>query len=127
MELAIESIGELVDYSDIVVSVENMPERFSFLGNNVEELERIQNETGCGLTIDVGHGNTCGNCEEFLDLKNISYCHLNDNNGVKDQHVTLGEGTLDLNLLKKVDKGIIELNNFDNVLKSKEVIKNLLK
>ena len=29
--------------------------------------------------------------------------------------------------LKKVDKGIIELNNFDNVLKSKEVIKNLLK
>ena len=127
LELAIESIGELVDYSDIVVSVENMPERFSFLGNKVEELERIQNETGCGLTIDVGHGNTCGNCEKFLDLKNISYCHLNDNNGVKDQHVTLGEGTLDLNLLKKVDKGIIELNNFDNVLKSKEVIKNLLK
>ena len=41
--------------------------------------------------------------------------------------ITLGEGTLDLNLLKKVDKGIIELNNFDNVLKSKEVIKNLLK
>lgn len=127
LELAIESIGELVDYSDIVVSVENMPERFSFLGNKVEELERIQNETGCGLTIDVGHGNTCENCEEFLDLKNISYCHLNDNNGVKDQHITLGEGTLDLNLLKKVDKGIIELNNFDNVLKSKEVIKNLLK
>ena len=49
------------------------------------------------------------------------------NGGIKDQHITLGEGTLDLNLLKKVDKGIIELNNFDNVLKSKEVIKNLLK
>lgn len=127
LELAIESIGELVDYSDIIVSVENMPKRFSFLGNKVEELERIQNETGCGLTVDVGHGNTCGNCEDFLDLKNISYCHLNDNNGIKDQHITLGEGTLDLNLLKKVDKGIIELNNFDNVLKSKEVIKNLLK
>ena len=30
-------------------------------------------------------------------------------------------------VFKKVDKGIIELNNFDNVLKSKEVIKNLLK
>lgn len=46
MELAIESIGELVDYSDIVVSVENMPERFSFLGNKVEELERIQMKLG---------------------------------------------------------------------------------
>ena len=69
--------------------------------------------------------NTCGNLEEMLNLKNISYCHLNDNDGVKDQHITLGEGTLDLNLLKKIDTAIIELNNFDNVLKSKEVIENL--
>ncbi len=101
LEIAIESIGELVGYSDITVSVENMPNRFSFLANRVEELERIQNETGCGLTIYVEHGNTCENCEEFLDLKNISYCHLNDNNSLKDQHITLGEGTLDLNLFKK--------------------------
>ena len=39
--------------------------------------------------------------------------------------ITLGEGTLDLNLLKKIDTAIIELNNFDNILKSKEVIDNL--
>ena len=29
---------------------------------------------------------------------------------------------VDLELLKKVKKGIIELNNFDNILKSKKVI-----
>ena len=63
----------------------------------------------------------------MLELKNISYCHLNDNNGIKDQHITLGEGTLDLELLKKVKKGIIELNNFDNILKSKKVIESLFK
>ena len=125
LELAAESVGEIIDGTNVEISVENMPVREKFLANKVEELEMIQNETGCSLTIDTGHGNTCGNLEEMLDLKNITYCHLNDNDGVKDQHITLGEGTLNLNLLKKIDTAIIELNNFDNILKSREVIEKL--
>ena len=125
MEFAIESVGNIIDNTNVEISVENMPVRGKFLGNTVEEIEMIQEATGCSLTIDTGHGNTCGNLEEMLNLKNISYCHLNDNDGVKDQHITLGEGTLDLNLLKKIDTAIIELNNFDNILKSKKVIDNL--
>lgn len=125
LEFTVESVGEIIDNTNVEVSVENMPVRGKFLGNTVEEIEMIQRETGCSLTIDTGHGNTCGNLEEMLSLKNISYCHLNDNNGVKDQHITLGEGTLDLNLLKRIDTAIIELNNFENILKSKEVIDNL--
>ena len=125
LELAVESVGEIIDATNVEVSVENMPVRGKFLANTVEELEMIQNETGCSLTIDTGHGNTCGNLEEMLSLKNISYCHLNDNDGVRDQHIALGDGTMDLNLLKKIDTAIIELNNFDNVLKSKKVIDNL--
>ena len=125
LEMAIESIGEIIDNTDVEVSVENMPVREKFLANKVEEIEMIQEQTGCSLTIDTGHGNTCGNLEEMLSLKNISYCHLNDNDGVRDQHITLGDGTMDLNLLKKIDTAIIELNNFDNILKSKKVIDNL--
>lgn len=125
LEFAVESIGEIIDNTNVEISVENMPVRGKFLGNTVEEIEMIQEATGCSLTIDTGHGNTCGNLEEMLSLKNISYCHLNDNDGLKDQHITLGEGTLDLSLLKKIDTAIIELNNFDNILKSKEVIDNL--
>ncbi|WP_292475132.1 sugar phosphate isomerase/epimerase family protein [Methanosphaera sp.] len=125
LNLAIESIGEIMDQSNVEISIENMPVRKSFLANNVDELEMIQNETGCKLTIDTGHANTCNNLVEMLNLKNISYCHLNDNDGLHDQHITLGEGTLDLNLLKKIDNGVIELNNFENVLKSKTVINNL--
>lgn len=125
LEIAVESIGEIIDNTNVEVSVENMPVRDKFLGNMVEEIEMIQEETGCSLTIDTGHGNTCGNLEEMLSLKNISYCHLNDNDGVKDQHIAIGDGTLDLNLLKKIDTAIIELNDFDNILKSKKVIENL--
>ncbi|WP_295029873.1 sugar phosphate isomerase/epimerase [uncultured Methanobrevibacter sp.] len=125
LEIAVESIGEIIDNTNVEVSVENMPVRGKFLGNMVEEIEMIQEETGCSLTIDTGHGNTCGNLEEMLSLKNISYCHLNDNDGVKDQHIAIGDGTLDLNLIKKIDTAIIELNDFDNILKSKKVIENL--
>lgn len=125
LEIAVESIGEIIDNTNVEVSVENMPVHGKFLGNMVEEIEIIQEETGCSLTIDTGHGNTCGNLEEMLSLKNISYCHLNDNDGVKDQHIAIGDGTLDLNLLKKIDTAIIELNDFDNILKSKKVIENL--
>ena len=125
MLYSIASIGEIIDNSNVAISVENMPVRGKFLGNTVEEIERIQEETGCYLTIDTGHGNTCGNLEEMLNLKKISYCHLNDNDGKKDQHIALGDGTMDLKLLKKIDTAIIELNNFDNILKSQEVIRKL--
>ena len=127
LEIACESISELVDYSkNVIISVENMPIRQTFLGNKIEEIEMFKNECGCRLTIDLGHGNTTGNNNELLDLKDITYCHLNDNDGVKDQHIPLGDGTLNLELLKKVKKGIIELNNFNNILKSKKVIENII-
>lgn len=123
LEFACESISQLVDYAEnVIISVENMPVRPVFLGNTIEELEMFKSECGCGITIDVGHGNTTQNNEELLELKDITYCHLNDNNGIKDQHIPLGDGTLDLKLLKKVKRGIIELNDFNNVLKSKKVI-----
>lgn len=127
-EIAIESVGELVDYGkekNVIVSVENMPNRAKFLGTTPEDIERISKGSGSNITIDTGHANTTEYCSEFFDLKNISYFHLNDNDGIKDQHVSLGEGTLDLELLKKVNKGILELNTFEKVLKSQKVISNI--
>lgn len=125
LDLAIESIAEIMDQSNVEISVENMPVRKSFLANTLEEMEFIQKSTGCSLTIDTGHANTTDNLDELLKLDDISYCHLNDNHGLRDEHIALGEGTLDLCLLKKIDYGIIELNNFSDVLKSKDVIKKL--
>ena len=130
LALATQSVSQCMDYkkeinSDVKISIENLPERFSFLCNKPEELEAIQEETNCSITIDTGHANTCESPEDFFNLKHIEYFHLNDNNGEKDQHLPLGDGTLNLSLLKKVNKGIIELSNYDDVLKSKKIIENL--
>ena len=125
LDLAIESIGQIMDNSNVEISVENMPVRKSFLANTIDELELIQNATGCNLTIDTGHANTTNNLSELLELNNISYCHMHDNDGLHDEHIALGNGTLELDLLKRIDYGIIELNNFDDVLKSKNIIDNL--
>ncbi len=108
----------------VIFSVENMPNKFSFLGNSPEEHAQIVNNIESNSTIDWGHANTCKNPEKFLNAPNISYFHLNDNEGIKDQHLPLGKGTVDFSseFLKKVKKGIIELNSYENVLKSKEFL-----
>lgn len=126
----VESINTCMNYIDdndinVNLSIENLPKRFNYLGNKTEELEYIQENTGCQITIDTGHANTCENTSEFFELNNIIYYHIHDNNGIKDQHLILGEGNLDLDLLKNIENGIIELNTYEKVLKTKSILENL--
>ena len=107
-------------------SIENMANNIKYLANSVEEHERIVNEVGSSATIDWGHANTCEKSEDFLNISRISYFHLSDNDGERDQHLPLGEGRGDFSkeFLKNVDKGIIELNSYGNILKGKEFLLN---
>ena len=129
LKLTTTSIKECVEYAEGMetkVSVENMPGKPKFLCTKPEELTKIVEETNCSVTIDLGHANTCENTPEFLEIPNRAYCHLSDNNGIKDQHTILGKGTLDLNLLKQVQNGILELNNYQKVLESKKVLEKII-
>ncbi|MCL2156438.1 MAG: sugar phosphate isomerase/epimerase [Methanobrevibacter sp.] len=127
IDYAIETLKECEKYGEevgVVLSIENMPNKFNFLANSPQEHTKIVEAVGTSATIDWGHANTCEKSEDFLKLSNISYFHLNDNEGKRDQHLPLGEGTVNFSkkFLKKVDKGIIELNSYENVLKSKEFL-----
>ena len=42
LEMAIDSVGEIMDNTNVEISVENMPVRQKFLVNTVEEIEIIQ-------------------------------------------------------------------------------------
>ena len=125
MDHAIETLRNVNDYAierGIKFSVENMPNKYAYFCNSAEEHQFFIDECGACATVDTGHANTSENVEAFFKMKRIVYYHLNDNNGEKDQHLTLGEGTFNLKLLDKVDNGIIELNNYQNILKSRQLL-----
>lgn len=125
MMYSIETLQKANDYAEdrgIKFSVENMPNRYAYFCNNAQEHEFFVKECGSYATVDTGHANTSDDPESFFKMKKIAYYHLNDNDGEKDQHLALGEGTFDLNLLNRIDKGIIELNDYQNILKSRDLL-----
>lgn len=125
MMYSIETLQKANEYAQeigIIFSVENMPNRYAYFCNTASEHEFFVDECGSYATVDTGHANTCDDTESFFKMKKIAYYHLNDNDGQKDQHVALGEGTFDLSLLNGVDKGIIELNNYEKILKSRDLL-----
>ena len=129
IDFAINTLTNCQNYAEelgVTFSIENMPSKVNFLANSPQEHRLILESTHSSATIDWGHANTYQNPYEYLDLPNISYFHLNDNNGKKDSHLPLGEGTADFSpkFLKSVKKGIIELNNYENVLKAKKFLLN---
>lgn len=128
IDFAVESLTECSDYANgrgICFSIENMPNKYAYLCNNAAEHDSMVRECGCKATVDMGHANTTDDPSTFLKVKDTVYYHLSDNNGQKDQHLPLGDGSLDLNLIKDIKIGIIELNSYESVLKSKNTLKKL--
>jgi len=129
-EYAIETLQSASEYANekgIQFSIENMPGRYAYLCNNALEHQNFTKRCQCHATLDVGHANTTPDIESFLKMNNILYYHISDNNGEKDEHLSLGEGKLNLDLLKGLKNVIIELNNYNNILKSRDVLLNLNK
>lgn len=125
MVYSIETLQKANEYAEgmgIKFSVENMPNRYAYFCNNAQEHAFFVEECGSYATVDTGHANTSDDTKSFFKMKKIAYYHLNDNDGEKDQHLALGEGTFDLKLINGIDKGIIELNNYDNILKSRDLL-----
>ncbi len=129
IEHAIEILTKANDYAverGIMFSIENMPNRYSYFCNSAKEHQFFIEKCGSYATVDTGHANTSDDVKSFFETKKIAYYHLNDNNGEKDQHLPLGDGTFDLTLLNGVHRGVIELNNYQNILKSRDLILSFL-
>ncbi|MGC9517284.1 MAG: sugar phosphate isomerase/epimerase family protein [Methanomicrobiales archaeon] len=127
-DYAIDTLQKASEYGEehgIKLCVENMPGKYAYFCNSYEEHQFITENCDCYATLDVGHANTSEDTNAFFKMKNIFYYHVSDNNGEKDQHLALGEGNLDLNLLKGLNNVIIELNNYNKILKSRDILINL--
>ena len=110
MRNAVNSLKTLVRASNelgITFTVENDHKSSDqSLSANPEQVEFIIKNVGCKLTFDVGHANTLGKINEFLKLDRlIGNVHLHDNNGAKDEHATIGKGSIDFsNMFRKMKK-----------------------
>lgn len=132
------SLQEICDFAadfGILVAVENMPDMPKIFGKYPDEMLEMLESIGShnvGFTFDVGHANTVGLIDDFLELFNekISHVHIHDNMGKKDEHLPLGKGTIDWKrVMEKLSdyKGIFvtEMSSVEEGIESLEFLRNL--
>jgi len=119
LEFALQILGEWAEYATevgIEPSIENMPNNSKYFCTDVSEHALFVDTCGTLATIDVGHANTNNSLSSFLQADfEVAYYHVSDNNGVRDQHLPIGEGTVDWKLLRGIEKAIIEVNDYEAV------------
>lgn len=134
----VRSIQELCDTADedgILIAVENMPNYPMIFGREPDEMLKMIldiDRDNIGMTLDVGHANTSAMVTEFLDkcIGKIVHVHIHDNMGKNDEHLPIGDGTVDWKTVKEGLKNyrgriVTELNNLEEGKRSIEYLKSL--
>ena len=136
IECAKESMKVLDTMADeygVSVAIENMPDMYFFLGRTAQELESIVEGTELGICFDIGHANTMCQIDEMISTfgNRITNIHIHDNNGKRDEHLTIGEGSIDfrkvLSKLSFYDQNyVIESKTFESAVDSQSELESLL-
>jgi len=122
--------------SGIIFTIENDHKTADYIiaGYPQQILSLVEN-IDCKLTFDIGHANTLGKIENFLDTLStyIVNIHLHDNNGVNDEHLPLGEGKIDIaKTLEKIKMSnrsttlILECHSLQGLRQDYNLLKKLL-
>jgi sugar phosphate isomerase/epimerase len=93
---ALRQIGKCAQEHSVLACLENMIGIKEFLCRLPEELIGMtEGIEGIGMTFDFGHANTLGKVNDFLlYTKKAHHIHIHDNNGMSDEHLALGDGTI---------------------------------
>jgi sugar phosphate isomerase/epimerase len=122
--LALNSLEGWARYAEdvgIEPAIENMPRNSKYFCTDVAQHKLFVETCGASATIDVGHAHTNNAVTEFLQADfQIAYYHVSDNDGRWDQHLPIGEGTIDWDQLRGIDKAIIEVNDYEAVKESRD-------
>jgi sugar phosphate isomerase/epimerase len=93
---ALKQIGRCAVEHSVLACLENMIGVKEFLCRDPEELIGMtEGIEGIGMTFDFGHANTVGKVEDFLKYTGKAHhIHIHDNRGMSDEHLALGDGTI---------------------------------
>jgi sugar phosphate isomerase/epimerase len=126
LELALKSLENWAQYAEdvgIEPSVENMPYNSKYFCTDAVQHKLFVETCGTSATIDVGHAHTNDAIKEFLHADfHVTYYHVSDNNGQRDQHLPIGKGTIDWAQLRGINKAIIEVNDYEAVKESRDAL-----
>jgi sugar phosphate isomerase/epimerase len=100
---ALSQIGKFAVEHNVTACLENMIGVKEFLCRFPEELIGMtEGIEGIGMTFDFGHANTVGRLQDFLPhVGRATHIHIHDNHGFSDEHLALGEGTINWNHVGK--------------------------
>ncbi|MDD1673772.1 MAG: sugar phosphate isomerase/epimerase [Methanomicrobiales archaeon] len=123
---ALKEIGIHARNAGVLASLENMGGPREFLCRLPEEIiGMVGGVEGVGITFDLGHANTLGKVKEFLPfLSKADHLHLHDNHGELDEHLALGDGTIDWEMAGKAVRecysgiAVVEGRNLEEAQKS---------
>ena len=96
--LSKQGVKELAEFSsdlDLDVSLENMPIPNWTLCTTRDELMEYIELSGFRICFDIGHAHINGQIFEFMKVKeHFGNIHIHDNNGKRDEHTIIGEGSI---------------------------------
>jgi sugar phosphate isomerase/epimerase len=134
----LQSIQELYAEAEqlgVNVAIENLPAKYWFTMSSPEDFSKFYKETSLpiGIVLDVGHAHLENQIQPFFDqlADKIVHIHASDNNGVNDDHLGVGCGTLDYDwfakTLKKINyKERVIVESCDNVSESLQKLRVML-
>lgn len=120
---SIRDLIPLQEEYDVRFYIENLLNWHSSLVKTPKDLHLIR---GASLALDIGHAHTCGCLSEFLTMP-CEYYHIHDNDGINDQHLSLGKGTIEMrelvtSLKRDNARMILEMNTPQDVTESREYL-----
>ncbi len=123
---SLDELKEAAEESSVTFWFENMGDMHFFNLRTPEDLGLID---GSGFTLDTGHANLNHCLAGFLDT-GFEHMHLHDNDGRRDSHSPVGEGTIDFRAVMAAQQreratAVIEVRTLDGVMKSLRALESL--
>jgi sugar phosphate isomerase/epimerase len=82
--------------SGVTLALENMPNMPISMLTNPDDLMRMIDGTDVRVCLDIGHAHTTNNIKDYLPYwRRFANVHIHDNDGRHDQHMAIGDGTID--------------------------------
>ncbi|AEH61779.1 Xylose isomerase domain protein TIM barrel [Methanosalsum zhilinae DSM 4017] len=121
---SLEEMESFTQETGVKICIENMPADWNCFVFQQPDLDLKAHH----LALDIGHAATTGRLNEFLEMP-VSHFHVHDNNGLSDEHLPVGSGSIDFKAIASALRNnramkILEHHSDNDVMLSLESIEN---